>query len=194
MEDPSTKNPENPPIDDGNQEKSVDELFDQMEKYAQMDHERNAKFRRRLVFLLPYNLLLLFGSVKYAKNIHKISRALWPNRRKFTLGNFIFVGTVQALFFTSIFALGNWLIMGINPLKPQEIFQDDAEFVEGSSSIVVMKALKYVGLSDDTLKRIEEDLKKASKEKTEDLNQLDEKPVNEAEEIANQIKEDRKLT
>ena len=85
----------------------VDELFDQMEEYAKMDHEKNAKFRRRLVFLFPYNIALLFGTIKYAKNIHRISKALWPGRRKFTLGNFFFIGTVQALFFTTVWAGGN---------------------------------------------------------------------------------------
>ena len=50
-----------------NSNTQIDELFDQMEEYAKMDHERNAKFRRRLVFLFPYNLALIYGSVKYAK-------------------------------------------------------------------------------------------------------------------------------
>ena len=179
--------------------RDIDELFNQMEEYAKMDHERNAKFRRRLVFLLPYNLALIYGTIKYSRNIHKISKYFWPNRRKFTIGNFLIVGTIQALFFTSLYAGGNMLIVGINPLKPQESFREDSEFVQGSSSIVIMKALKYVGLSDETLKNIEDDLRKASKNKenTENVENIDkpeEKIDNFNQEVADEFKENKKFT
>ena len=152
-------------------DKSVDQLFDEMEQFANMDHEKNAKFRRRLVFLFPYNLALLWGTIKYSRNIHKISKIFWPSRRKFTIGNFILVGTLQAIFFTSLYAGGNLAIIGINPFKPQEAFKENSEFVQGSSSVVVFKALKYVGLSDDTLKRIEADLKNSQKDAKEKENE-----------------------
>ena len=182
-----------------NESKDIDELFNQIEEYAKMDHERNAKFRRRLVFLLPYNLALIYGTIKYSKNIHRISKFLWPNRRKFTIGNFLLIGTIQALFFTSLYAGGNMLILGINPLKPQESFKEDSEFVQGSSSIVIMKALKYVGLSDETLKAIEDDLLKASKvqetngEQTIPTdNQTNDNDFNQV--IADEYNENKKLT
>ena len=153
-----------------------------------MDHEKNAKFRRRLVFLFPYNLALLFGTIKYAKNIHKISKTLWPNRTKFTIGNFFIVGTIQALFFTGLYAGGNLMILGINPMKPQESFKEDSEFVQGSSSVVIMKALKYAGLSDETLKAIENDIHNSAKKSEETAAEA------EAKEMAEEAEQDKKLT
>ena len=101
-------------------------------------------------------------------NIQKIGKRFWPNRMKFSVGNFFLVGTVQALFFTSLYAGGNLMILGINPFKPQESFKEDSEFVQGSSSIVIMKALKYAGLSDETIKSIENDLKNSSKQENKE--------------------------
>mmetsp|Transcript_26191 Transcript_26191/g.30279 ORF Transcript_26191/g.30279 Transcript_26191/m.30279 type:complete len:84 (+) Transcript_26191:351-602(+) len=83
--------------------------------------------------------------------------------------------------------------MGINPLKPQESFREDSEFVQGSSSIVIMKALKYVGLSDDTLRRIEEDLKNADKSKPEQETEVS-GASQEIAEMTEKIEEDRKYT
>ncbi|CAI2381279.1 unnamed protein product [Moneuplotes crassus] len=166
-----------PPTHDAS--KTADERYEEMENYLQVDHERNAKFRRRLAFLFPYNVFLLWGSIKYAKNIHKIAKRFWPNRRKFSVGNFILIGTVQALFFTTLYAGGNLAILGINPLKPQESFREDAEFVKDSSNLVVIQALKYAGLSEDTIQRIENDLKNSDKKTQEDnLEQSDDNKEN----------------
>ena len=69
--------------------------------------------------------------------------------------------------------------------------KEDSEFVQGSSSVVIMKALKYAGLTDDTLKRIEEDLRSSNKQPSDEG---EVSPANEAEEAAKQIEQDRKLT
>ena len=58
----------------------IDQMFDEMEAEEQQFAQKNQKFRKRLVFLLPYNLALIWGSIKYAKNINKISKRLWPSR------------------------------------------------------------------------------------------------------------------
>ena len=68
--------------------------------------------------------------------------------------------------------------------------KEDSEFVQGSSSVVIMKALKYAGLSDDTLKRIEQDLRSSNQQSDGD----EVSSANEAEEVAKQIEQDRKLT
>ena len=137
----------------------ADEIYERMEKNALQDHERNQKFRKRLIFLFPYNVFLLWGTVKYAKNINKIAKFVWPSRRNFSVMNFILVGTLQALFFTSVYAGGNMLILGINPMNMTEAFKEDSDFVAGSSSIVIMSGLKYMGLSEETIKMIESDIR-----------------------------------
>lgn len=138
-----------------------------MEENVKLHDAKNAKFRRRLIFLLPYNLALIWGTVQYAKNINKISKWLWPQRRKFSVFNFIFIGTVQALLFTSIYAGGNLAIIGINPMNVDSSFEPDSEFVEGTSSLLIMKGLKYVGLSEETIKAIEKDIRMKDEEARE---------------------------
>ena len=160
-----------------------------MEENVLKNDEKNAKFRRRLVFLLPYNLALIWGTVQYAKNINKISKWLWPQRRKFSVFNFMFIGTVQALFFTSVYAGGNLLIIGINPLDAQKSFEPDSDFVEGTTSILLMKGLKYVGLSEETILAIERDIRAEDEEARE----AEKGEVSELEESSEESKPDKKI-
>jgi len=172
---------------------NVDDLFNKMEENVKLNDAKNAKFRRRLVFLLPYNLALIWGTVQYAKNINRISKWLWPQRRKFSVFNFIFIGTLQALLFTSIYAGGNLAIIGINPFNMENSFQPDSEFVEGSSSLLIMKGLKYVGLSEETIKAIEKDIREKDLEAKEKAAAEAAEGENKVEETAEESKQDKKI-
>ena len=46
-----------------------------------------------MLYLIPFNFLCMFGTVKYFQNIQRIARKMWPSRQKATLFNFFFVGT-----------------------------------------------------------------------------------------------------
>ena len=93
------------------------------------------------------------------------------------MGNFILIGTLQALFFTSVYAGGNLMILGINPFKMSDSFQEDSEFVQASSSVIVLKGLKYLGLSQETLDMIEKDIKNKDKQAEEAKEKEDKKVV-----------------
>ena len=77
---------------------------------------KNAKYRKRMLFLIPFNIFSLWATMKYFKNIQKIARRFWPTLQKATLLNFFVVGTAQALLFTSFYIGGAIAIMGINPI------------------------------------------------------------------------------
>mmetsp|Transcript_5701 Transcript_5701/g.4326 ORF Transcript_5701/g.4326 Transcript_5701/m.4326 type:complete len:89 (+) Transcript_5701:110-376(+) len=82
----------------------------------------------------------MMGTMKYAQNIQKIAKKFWPKRQKANLVNFFFVGTAQAIFFSSFYIGGTMLILGINPwalkrslfeeIEQQELSTDDDKIAE----------------------------------------------------------------
>ena len=79
------------------------------------EEEYNRKYQKRLFYLLPFNCFLLFGTLKYSKNIQPITKYFFPNMRKVSIKNLFIVGTCQAIVFSSIFLVGNMTLLGINP-------------------------------------------------------------------------------
>ncbi len=69
------------------------------------------------MWLIPYNFLMVWGTLRYCANIHNIARKYWPNRRKATVWNLFLVGTIQAFGFTSIYLGGICAIFQLNPIK-----------------------------------------------------------------------------
>ena len=72
------------------------------------------------------------------------------------------------------------MIIGINPFKMNEAFKEDSEFVQGTTSVVVMKGLQYLGLKEDTLKMIGRDIRdndKKSEVEQADAEARDDKKV-----------------
>jgi hypothetical protein len=54
---------------------------------------RNAQMRKRLIWLIPFNFAMMFGTMKYFQNVKFIAKRFWPNRTKATIGNLMLVGT-----------------------------------------------------------------------------------------------------
>ena len=90
--------------------------MDAMDRLLALEDERNAKYRKRMLFLIPFNFLALWGTIKYFQNVQRIAKLFWPKRQKASIGNFFFIGTVQAMFFTTFYIGGTLAILGINPL------------------------------------------------------------------------------
>jgi hypothetical protein len=86
-----------------------------------MEAESNPEFRNQMLnrsfFLLPFNGLVLKGTLWYAKNINRIARKMWPNRQKVSVMNFFIVGTMQALVFFTGYVGGTCLCLGYNPFR-----------------------------------------------------------------------------
>ena len=80
------------------------------------EEEKNAAMKRRIIWLLPYNLCMIWGTMKYCSNIKTISNKFWPSRRKATINNLVVVATAQALMFTSLYLAGTLAIIGVNPV------------------------------------------------------------------------------
>ena len=95
-----------------------------MDKLLALEDERNAKYRKRMLYLIPFNFLALWGTIKYFQNVQRIAKAFWPKRQKASIGNFFFIGTLQAVFFTGFYIGGTLAILGINPFT---IFKQSEE-------------------------------------------------------------------
>ncbi len=120
---------------------------------------------------------MLYLTIRYSKNIHRISAKYWPQYQKATLKNLLIVGTAQALVFTSIYLTGSLAILGINPIAvyqrrvtlvggptEAELLEDEQSLdkaVQGMSSgdAVVLRIFKAMGLSQKTMVSIERDLR-----------------------------------
>ncbi len=120
---------------------------------------------------------MLYLTIRYSKNIHRIGAKYWPQYQKATLKNLLIVGTAQALVFTSIYLTGSLAILGINPIAvyqrrvtlvggptEAELLEDEQSLdkaVQGMSSgdAVVLRIFKAMGLSQKTMVSIERDLR-----------------------------------
>jgi hypothetical protein len=90
--------------------------LDQVDKQIEEEELKNSHYRKRVLMLLPFNALMLFLTIRYSKNIHKIGAKCWPQYQKATLKNLFIVGTAQALVFTTLYIGGSLAILGINPV------------------------------------------------------------------------------
>ena len=88
-----------------------------MDRMLLLEDERNMKYRKRMLFLIPFNFFALFATIKYFQNIQGIAKRFFPNKKRASIMNFFLVGTFQAFFFTGFYIGGNLLVLGINPLK-----------------------------------------------------------------------------
>ena len=50
-----------------------------VEKQMLEEDEANARFKKRMFMLIPYNAMMVFFTLKYMKNYTKIANRLWPN-------------------------------------------------------------------------------------------------------------------
>jgi len=78
---------------------------------------KNAKFRRRMLLLMPFNGLCIFGTMKYCANIQKIANRFWPKMQKVKISNLFLVATSQAIMFSTIYLGGTCAILGENPVR-----------------------------------------------------------------------------
>ena len=112
MEDKSAQEvvPSNP------EEQSWLNDLERVDQLMAQEDLKNAKYRKRLLFLIPFNFFAIYGTMVYFRNIQRIARRFWPNRQKATVMNFFLVGTAQAIFLTSFYLGGTILVLGINPV------------------------------------------------------------------------------
>ncbi len=91
--------------------------LDEIDKLMALEDEKNARYRKRMLYLIPFNALALWGTIKYFQNVQRIAKKFWPKRQKASIGNFFLIGTAQAIFFTTFYIGGTLAILGINPKK-----------------------------------------------------------------------------
>ena len=142
-----------------------------MDRLLALEEEKNAKYRKRILYLIPFNALAMWGTIKYFQNVQSIAKKYWPKRQKASIGNFFFIGTAQAIFFTTFYIGGSLAILGVNPFslfkssdetQPQlteTVKLTKAQDSMKTSDIFVLKMFKTMGLSDGTMALIENDLR-----------------------------------
>ena len=95
------------------------------------EDERNSVYRKRVLYLIPFNFLAIFATIKYFQNIQKIAKRFWPGKQKATVMNFFLVGTAQAICLTTFYVGGSLALLGINPIQVirnnKKLFEEDEE-------------------------------------------------------------------
>ncbi len=86
-----------------------------MERHLVEDEIYNARYKRRMIWLIPFNLTAIFAITRYCRNINSISKRFWPKGRKPSLGRVFLVTTLQATALITSYLGGNLLILGVNP-------------------------------------------------------------------------------
>ena len=67
--------------------------------------------------LIPYNMFMIWGTLRYCSNVNRIAKKWWPNLRKVKVRNLFFVATIQAVGFTSVYLGGTCAVLGVNPVQ-----------------------------------------------------------------------------
>ena len=57
------------------------------------EEKRNAALKRRCLWLLPFNVGMIWGTMSYASNIKSIANRFWPGRQKVKVSNLFMVAT-----------------------------------------------------------------------------------------------------
>ena len=86
-----------------------------VERQMAEEEDENMKYKKRMFFLIPYNVLMIALTLKYCQNYKYVAQKLWPNRKRATLGNLLYVGTIQAIGMSTLYFGGNMAILGVNP-------------------------------------------------------------------------------
>ncbi|CDW87986.1 histone h2a [Stylonychia lemnae] len=148
-----------------------------IDKQIEEEDLRNSVYKKRLLYLIPFQFFCLWGTIKYFQNIQRIAKLFWPRRQKATIFNFFIIGTAQSILFTTFYVGGSCAIMGINPIKvwqkkqilsggpsEEELTMDEKvieEQVKGmrTSDAFTLRMFKAMGLSEQTMVAIEKDLR-----------------------------------
>jgi hypothetical protein len=54
--------------------------LDEIDKLMVLEDEKNAHYRKRMLYLIPFNALSLWGTIKYFQNVQRIAKKFWPKR------------------------------------------------------------------------------------------------------------------
>ena len=66
-----------------------------MDRLLALEDEKNAKYRKRMLYLIPFNFFALWATIKYFQNVQRIAKVFWPKKaKKASIGNFFFIGTL----------------------------------------------------------------------------------------------------
>ena len=125
--------------------------------------------RKRMLWLIPYNVGIIWGTLRYCGNIKNIAGKYWPKYQKVNITNLIFISTVQAIGFTTLYLAGTFGILGINPvnkireikeearnptLVPMPLTTEEGNEVEvnmTNSQRQLVSALNAMGVSNDSI-------------------------------------------
>ena len=55
---------------------------------------KNAAFKKRLLWLIPFNFGIIWGTLRYCANVNNIAKRFWPGKQKVKVGNLLMVATV----------------------------------------------------------------------------------------------------
>jgi hypothetical protein len=47
----------------------VSHELDEMDRLLALEEEKNAKYRKRILYLIPFNFLAMWGTIKYFQNV-----------------------------------------------------------------------------------------------------------------------------
>ena len=73
---------------------SFSDQMDSIDQLIAQEDAKNAVYRKRMLFLIPFNFFALWSTIKYFQNVQRIAKRFWPKRQKASIGNFFLIGTL----------------------------------------------------------------------------------------------------
>ena len=73
------------------------QMFKDIEVIDQLmleEEKRNAALKRRMLWLIPFNFAMIWGTLRYSMNIQNIGRKWWPKQAKVRVGNLFMIATI----------------------------------------------------------------------------------------------------
>ena len=58
------------------------------------EDKKNAEFKRRILWLIPFNFGIIWGTLRYCANVNNIAKKFWPGKQKVKITNLLFIATI----------------------------------------------------------------------------------------------------
>ena len=68
--------------------------IDNIDELMLAEERRNASLKRRLLWLIPYNFGIIWGTLRYCGNVNSIAKKWWPGRQKVKVSNLFMIATI----------------------------------------------------------------------------------------------------
>ncbi len=148
--------PENPEL----QAKYAKEV-ESIERFSSSTNQ----MKMRVPLLIPFNVVFFYGSIKFMQNYRYLMNRYWPFKRRSTLKNLLFNGTIQGMMIAGFYVSCTFGILGFNPMTVRKLYGSMNDSHSVANQVFLLAMFENMGLKEETIKMIQRDLAEQAEKK-----------------------------